>query len=213
VTQRILHSCAILTPPTNVTPPILRLKCSVRFTQLCNTTTITNTSTHTTKNNNKIEAPSGLQISNTSESPLSSFKRLSNLDRLRAVQHQYHWLPISIRIEYKVLLTVLKAQMGWHLNISLMPFDFRPLPHSFVLYAPWTGGSSLSLELGQLWLNLDPFRLLALPLGIAFHHQLMLHSYHPIFLLPYHLLKLISFLGANRTKSAVVGPRMLRGAI
>src|SRR6218665_339016 len=42
--------------------------------------------------------------------------------------------------EYKVLLIVLKALIGWHLNISLTPFDFRPLPHPFVLYVPLTGG-------------------------------------------------------------------------
>jgi len=35
----------------------------------------------------------------------------------------------------------------------------------------------------------NPFRLLALPFGIAFHHQLVL-CYHPIFLLPYHFLSL-----------------------
>ena len=41
-----------------------------------------------------------------------------------------------------------------------------------------------SLGLGQLglWLNLDPFRLLVLPFGIAFHHQRVIPSYHPIFL-------------------------------
>jgi len=33
------------------------------------------------------------------------------------------------------------------------------------------------------------------------------------FLLPYHFLKPVSFLGANRSKSASVGPRLLRGAI
>src|SRR6218665_1639232 len=85
--------------------------------------------------------------------------------------------------------------------------------HPFVLYAPLTGNSSLSLGLGQLWLNLDPFRLLALPFGIAFCHQLVLFSYRPIFLLPYHFLKRVSFLGANRTKSASVGLRLLRRAI
>src|SRR6218665_1001524 len=69
------------------------------------------------------------------------------------------------------------------------PSDFRSLPHPFVLYAPLIGGSSLSLGLGQLWLNLDPFRLLALPFGIAFHNQLVLLSYRPIFLRPYHFLK------------------------
>src|SRR6218665_2299762 len=76
-----------------------------------------------------------------------------------------------------------------------------------------SSGSSLSLGPGQLWLNLDPFRLLALPFGIAFHHQLVLLSYHTILLLPYHFLKLVSFLGANRTKSTSVGPWLLRGAI
>src|SRR6218665_3453781 len=65
----------------------------------------------------------------------------------------------------------------------------------------------------QLLLNLDPFRLLALPFGIAFHPQIVLLSYHPIVLLPYHFLKLVSFLGANRTKSASVGPRLFMGAI
>ena len=38
-------------------------------------------------------------------------------------------------------------------------------------------------------------------------------SYHPVFLLSYHFLKFVSFLGANRSKSASVGPRLLRGAI
>src|SRR6218665_207803 len=50
-----------------------------------------------------------------------------------------HWLPISTRIEYKVLLIVLKAQMGVapkHLRDAI-----RLLPYPFVLYAPWTGAS------------------------------------------------------------------------
>src|SRR6218665_520644 len=38
-------------------------------------------------------------------------------------------------------------------------------------------------------------------------------SYHPIFLLLYHFLKLVSFLEVNRTKIGSVGPRLLRGAI
>ena len=61
-----------------------------------------------------------------------------------------------------------------------------------------------------------PFYLLPLlPLlfGIAFHLQLVLLSCHPIFLRPYHFLKLVSFLGANRTKSASVCLWLLRGAI
>src|SRR6218665_899414 len=51
-------------------------------------------------------------------------------------------------------------------------------------------------------LDLSP--LLPLLFRIAFHLQLVLLSYHPIFLRPYHFLKLVSFLGANRTKSASV---------
>src|SRR6218665_595961 len=82
-----------------------------------------------------------------------------------------------------------------------------------VLYALWTGGSSLSLGLGQPWPCLDPFPLLARPIGIAFHLQLVLLSYHPIFLCPYDFLKLVSFLGANRTKSASVCPWLSRGTI
>src|SRR6218665_1593006 len=78
---------------------------------------------------------------------------------------------------------------------------------------PWTGRSSLSLGLGQPWPCLDPIPLFALLFGIAFYLQLVLLSYHPIFLRPYHFLKLVSFLGANRTKSASVCPWMLRGAI
>ena len=140
--------------------------------------------------------------------------RLSRYSHISSyIKKHLHFLPISTRIEYEVLLIVLMTQRGWHLNISVMPSDFRPLRHPVVFFAPLIGGSSLSLRLGQLWLNLDPFRLLALPLEIAFNNQLVLPSYHPIFLLPYHFLKLVSFLGANRTKSASVGPRLLRGSI
>jgi len=53
----------------------------------------------------------------------------------------------------------------------------------------------------------------SLPVGFAFHHQLVLLSYHPIFQRPYNFSKLVSFLGANRTKRASVGPQLLRGAI
>ena len=35
----------------------------------------------------------------------------------------------------------------------------------------------------------------------------------PIFLCPYPFLKLVSFLGANRTINASVGPQLLKGAI
>src|SRR6218665_1609542 len=71
-----------------------------------------------------------------------------------------------------------------------------------------------STNFSQTTLSLRFFRLI-LPLlfGIAFHLQLVLLSYHPIFLRPYRFLTLISSLGANRTKSASVCPYLLRGAI
>ena len=52
----------------------------------------------------------------------------------------------------KFCLLFLRPKWGWHLNkiISVTPSDFRPLSHPFVRYAPWTGGSFLSLALGQL---------------------------------------------------------------
>src|SRR6218665_4012114 len=105
-----------------------------------------------------------------------------------------------------------RAQMGVAPNISVTSSDFRPLPHPFVLYVPWRGGSFFSLELGQPWPCLDLLPLFPLLFGIAFHLQLVLLSCHPIFLRPY-LLKLVSFLGANRTKSASVCLWLLRGAI
>src|SRR6218665_3197877 len=71
----------------------------------------------------------------------------------------------------------------------------------------------LSLRLGQPWPCLYLLPLLPLLFGIAFHLQLVLLSYHPIFLRPYHFLsiffKLVSFLGANR----ICLPMAVKGAI
>src|SRR6218665_1567954 len=120
---------------------------------------------------------------------------------------------LALNIKFCLGLLFLRPKWGWHLNISVTPSDFRPLPHPFVLYAPWTGGSFMSLGLGQPWPCLDLLPLWPLLFGIAFHLQLVLLSYHPIFLRPYHFLKLVSFLGANRTKSASVCLWLLRGAI
>jgi len=146
---------------------------------------------------------------------IARLSRYSHIHVSSYIKGNLHWLPISTRIEYKVLLIVLRLKWGWHIHISVTPSDFRPLPHPFVLYAPLIGGRSLALGLGQIWLDLhvDPFRLLAILFGIAFQHQLVVLSYHPIFLLHYHFLNLVSFLGVNRTKSASAGPRPVRGAI
>jgi len=47
---------------------------------------------------------------------------------------------ISIGFQYllalnrKFSLLSLRSNLGWHINISVTPSDFRPLPHPFVLY-------------------------------------------------------------------------------
>src|SRR6218665_2347027 len=105
------------------------------------------------------------------------------------IKEHLHWLPISTRIEYKVLLIVLKAQMG--VAPKYLRDAIRLPPHPFVLYVPWIGGIFFSLGLGQPWPCLDLLSLLSLLFGIAFHLQLVLLSYHPIFLRPYHFLKLV----------------------
>src|SRR6218665_2788660 len=56
-----------------------------------------------------------------------------------------------LALNIKFCLLSLRLKWGRHLNISVMPSVFRPLPHSFILYTPWTGGSSLSLGPGQPW--------------------------------------------------------------
>src|SRR6218665_1066158 len=117
---------------------------------------------------------------------------------------------LYLELNIKFCLLLLRPKWGWHLNIFVTPSNFRPLPPPFVLYAPWTGSSSLSLGLGQPWPCLDLFPLFPLLFGIAFHLQLVLLSYHPIFLCPYHFLKYVSFLGANRTKSTSVCLWLLR---
>src|SRR6218665_3006424 len=110
-----------------------------------------------------------------------------------------------LALNTKFSLLFLRPKWGWHLHIFVTPSDFRPLPHPFILLAPWIGGSFMSLGVGQLpWPCVDLLPLLPLLFGIAFHPQLVLLSYHPIFLRPYHFLKLVSFLGANLTKSASV---------
>src|SRR6218665_130636 len=118
-----------------------------------------------------------------------------------------------LELNIKFCLLFSRPKWRWHLNISVTPSHFLPLPHLFVLYSPCKPRGSLSLGPGQPWPCLDLFPLLALLFGIAFHLQLVLLSYHPIFLRPYHFLKLVSFLGANRTKSASVCLWLLRGAI
>src|SRR6218665_1052487 len=52
-----------------------------------------------------------------------------------------------LELNIKFYLLFLRPKWGWPLNISVTPSDFWPLPHPFVLFAPGTGGSSLSLGL------------------------------------------------------------------
>ena len=87
-----------------------------------------------------------------------------------------HWLPISTRIGYNVLLIVLKAQM-WvapkYLHYAI------PLPTSASSLRPLR-----SLKLRELFVprtSRDPFPVLALPFVIAFYFQLVILSYHQLF--------------------------------
>src|SRR6218665_1546635 len=120
-------------------------------------------------------------------------------------QHRSHGATHCFQLPYPVMKYLGSGATGL--------LDLQGRSSLYFASSPWTGGSSLSLGLGQPWPCLDPFLLFALLFGIAFHLQLALLSYHPIFLHPYHFLKLVSFLGANRTKSASVCPWLLRGAI
>src|SRR6218665_2461195 len=87
---------------------------------------------------------------------------------------------LALNIKFCLLFS--RPKWGWHLNISVTPSDFRPLPHPFLLCAP---RSVFSRGLGQPYpICLDLLPLLPLLLGTAVHHQLVLLSYHPIFLRP-----------------------------
>src|SRR6218665_3787940 len=115
---------------------------------------------------------------------LNTHARLPSYSHISSYTKEHlHWLPSSTRIEYKVLLIILKAQMGVapkylrdSIRLPTSASSLRPL------YAPLTGVSSLFLGLGQPWPCLDLFPLLALLFGIAFHLQLVLLSYHQILL-------------------------------
>src|SRR6218665_899502 len=122
------------------------------------------------------------------ESGLLNEKRKDIIGFLQNELSQHlHWLPISTRIEYKVLLIVVKAQMG--VALKYLRDAIRPLPHPFVLY----------VIAHSLWNCLLPSA-----------RASVLSSNLYTSLNPYHLLKLISFLRANRTKSASVCLWLLR---
>src|SRR6218665_3234098 len=98
--------------------------------------------------------------------------------------------PVAVLHRGKVLLSLLKAQMR---AAPKYLRDAIRLPTSATSLRPlrsWTGGSFLSLGLGQPWPCLDLLPLLPPLFGIAIHLQLVLKqsSYHPILLRPYHFL-------------------------
>src|SRR6218665_2774364 len=76
----------------------------------------------------------------------------------------------------KFSLFSVRPKWVWHSNISVTPSDFRPLIYPFVFYTTLAGESFLSLGLEQLWLNLDPFRSLALRFGIVSARASLLSS-------------------------------------
>src|SRR6218665_633935 len=63
-------------------------------------------------------------------------------------------------------------------SFRLSRSDLLFLPHPFVLYVPWTGGTPLSLALGQLWLNLDLFLLLYWPFPLESPSTFRLCFFH-----------------------------------
>src|SRR6218665_3571025 len=87
--------------------------------------------------------------------------------------------------------------------------------HTYIIHTYMDRRELFVPRLGQSWPCLDPLPLLPLLFGIAFHLQLVLLSYHPIFLRLCHFLKRVSFLGAtcNRTKSASVCLWLSRSAM
>src|SRR6218665_1781023 len=54
---------------------------------------------------------------------------------------------LGLNIKFYLLFS--GPKWGWPLNNSVTPSNFQPLPHPFILYAPWKGGCSLSLGPGQ----------------------------------------------------------------
>src|SRR6218665_425786 len=62
---------------------------------------------------------------------------------------------LGLNIKFYLLFS--GPKWGWPLNNSVTPSNFQPLPHPFILYAPWKGGRSLSLGPGQPWPCLDLF--------------------------------------------------------
>src|SRR6218665_1100816 len=61
---------------------------------------------------------------------IASLHRYSHISSY--IKEHLHWLPISTRIEHKVLLNVALPKWGWHLNISVTPSDFL-IPSSSTL--------------------------------------------------------------------------------
>ena len=52
-----------------------------------------------------------------------------------------------LALNIKCCLLFLRPKWGWHLNISVTPSNFLPLPHPFVLYAPWKAGAFCPTDL------------------------------------------------------------------
>ena len=123
-----------------------------------------------------------------------------------------NWLSMSTRSKYKALLIVLKAQLGVvtkFLRDTIQPptsaSSLRRLRflgrRNFLV--PRTRTTTVKCRSFSV---IDPSRWKSLSTSALF-------SYPPIFPRNSLFLKLVSFLEANQTKSASVGPRLFRGAI
>jgi len=130
-------------------------------------------------------------VLNAAARPIARHPRYSHISYY--IKEHLHWLPISTCIEYKVLLIVLKAQMGVAPKYLHDAIRLPTSATSIRLLRSMDRRELLSVGLGQPWPCLDLLPLLPLLFGITFHLQLVLFSYHPIFLRPYHFLKLFSW--------------------
>src|SRR6218665_3766531 len=111
-------------------------------------------------------------------------------------------------MEWTPLVTLMPTNPRWTLKYECMYTCIHAYIHTYTCIRAY-----VHMYMYVIYVCLDLLPLLPLLFGIAFHLQLVLLSYHPSFLSPYHFLKLVTFLGANRTKSASVCLWLLGSAI
>src|SRR6218665_693 len=84
-----------------------------------------------------------------------------------------------------------RAKWWWHLNISVTPSDFRPLPHPFVLYAPMDRRELFVPQTRTTIAMSRSFSVIALSLWNRLPPSARAALLSSIFLRPYHFLRLL----------------------